>query len=121
MVLRLVILVALLGCGHPTPPAEATAADPEQVLWPAVIDSHVHVAYWPVADKLAAAGVAAVVDLAAPERTLTGQGATKSPITVIAAGPMLTRPDGYPLDSWGADGYGIGCADEACVKTTIDR
>jgi imidazolonepropionase-like amidohydrolase len=40
---------------------------------------------------------------------------------VIEAGPMLTRPNGYPLDSWGSDGFGIGCADEACVKSTIDR
>jgi imidazolonepropionase-like amidohydrolase len=34
---------------------------------------------------------------------------------------MLTHPGGYPLDAWGADGYGIGCADEACVTSTVDR
>ncbi len=88
-----------------------------RVLWPPIIDSHVHVTYWPVADKLGARGISTVVDLAAPESAF----ATKFPIRVISAGPMLTRPDGYPLDSWGADGYGVGCADAACVTSAIDR
>jgi imidazolonepropionase-like amidohydrolase len=34
---------------------------------------------------------------------------------------MLTHVDGYPLDAWGSDGYGAGCADAACVTATIDR
>jgi len=34
---------------------------------------------------------------------------------------MLTHPGGYPLDAWGSDGYGTGCADEACVRATVDR
>src|SRR5262245_55617993 len=33
---------------------------------PAFVDSHVHLAYYPVGPELAAAGVAAAVDLAAP-------------------------------------------------------
>lgn len=86
-------------------------------LWPGIVDSHVHLAYWPVADELAASGIAAVVDLAAPERTL---GATAQ-LHVLAAGPMLTRTNGYPLTSWGSDGYGTSCADAACVTKTIDR
>jgi imidazolonepropionase-like amidohydrolase len=86
-------------------------------LWPPIIDSHVHLAYWPVADQLAESGVAAVVDLAAPERML----GASSPIHVIGSGPMLTRVAGYPLESWGRDGYGAGCGDAACVTATIDR
>ncbi len=86
-------------------------------LWPPVIDSHVHLAFWAVADKLAAAGVEGVVDLAAPERTL---GAASS-IRVIAAGPMLTHAGGYPLDAWGSDGYGTPCADAACAMATVER
>ncbi len=86
---------------------------------PPVIDSHVHLAFEPVADRLAAAGVEGAVDLAAPERTLAGL--AKLPIHVLAAGPMLTHDHGYPLDAWGADGYGIGCHDAACVTATIDR
>ncbi|MCW5809228.1 MAG: hypothetical protein KIT31_43140, partial [Deltaproteobacteria bacterium] len=42
----------------------APAAASERWLWPPVIDSHVHVAYWDVAARLPAAGIAAVVDLA---------------------------------------------------------
>lgn len=34
---------------------------------------------------------------------------------------MLTSPGGYPLDSWGEAGYGIGCADEAAVKAAVER
>ena len=96
---------------------DATASESRGYLWPPIIDSHVHVTFWPVADKLALTGISTVVDLAAPERSLED----RSPLHVIAAGPMLTRPAGYPLESWGSDGYGIGCADEACVRTTIDR
>lgn len=96
---------------------EVVEQDRPGVLWPSIVDSHVHVTYWPVADQLAASGIATVVDLAAPERALDGA----APIRVIAAGPMLTRPEGYPLESWGADGYGAACADAACIATTIDR
>jgi imidazolonepropionase-like amidohydrolase len=34
---------------------------------------------------------------------------------------MITKPGGYPLDSWGADGYGIACDSETCVRDAIDR
>lgn len=91
------------------------------VLWPSVVDSHVHLAYYPVADRLIAHGIGAAVDLAAPEAALGASLGSAAPLTVIASGPMITRPGGYPLDSWGADGYGIGCADTACVRAAIDR
>ncbi len=97
----------------PVPAAHAS----NRVVWPPIVDSHVHVTYWPIADKLATTGIATVVDLAAPESAL----GTTFPLRVIAAGPMLTRPGGYPLESWGADGYGIACSDETCVAQTIDR
>ncbi|HTR53799.1 MAG TPA: hypothetical protein VMJ10_24060 [Kofleriaceae bacterium] len=105
------IFVAACGASQQQAPA------PTAFTWPPIVDSHVHLAYWPVADKLAEHGVLAAVDLAAPERTL----GAKQPIEVIAAGPMLTHPGGYPLDAWGEAGFGIGCADAACVTTTIDR
>lgn len=114
--LRLVtLLVMVLSCGGPgrTDPTPVQ----EGLAWPLIIDSHVHVSYWPVADQLARSGIGAVVDLAAPEASL----GTMFPLTVIAAGPMLTRPDGYPLASWGRDGYGIACADVPCVEAAIDR
>jgi imidazolonepropionase-like amidohydrolase len=87
------------------------------VLWPPIVDSHVHLAFYPVGEALAAHGIGAVVDLAAPESTL----GASAPVTVIASGPMITRPNGYPLDSWGEAGYGIGCDDTDCVIAAIDR
>ena len=107
------LLVLLVACSAP----QAPAPSPARFTWPPIVDSHVHLAYYPVADKLAEHGVLAAVDLASPERAL----ATHYPIEVIAAGPMLTHPGGYPLDAWGSAGFGIGCADAACVKATIDR
>jgi imidazolonepropionase-like amidohydrolase len=87
-------------------------------LVPGVIDAHVHLAFWPVATDVARHGVAAAVDLAAPVRALDDLRA--APLRVVYAGPMLTRPGGYPLDAWGSDGYGIGCADAAAVRAAID-
>jgi hypothetical protein len=97
--------------------SSAPAPETAGWLWPPIVDSHVHLAYWSVADELARRGVGVAVDLAAPERTL----GAPEPLDVLEAGPMLTHPNGYPLDAWGSDGFGIGCADEACVTSAIDR
>ena len=102
--------------------AAGAATGTGEWLWPSIIDSHVHLTYWPVADRLAAAGIAAAVDLAAPEvRVAAPEARGDGRIRVISSGPMLTHPGGYPLDSWGSDGYGIGCADAAAVTAAIDR
>jgi hypothetical protein len=100
--------------------ASVTPGEGAQWLWLPIVDSHVHLAYWSVADQLVTAGVEAVVDLAAPEPGFDKLGQA-SGLHVLAAGPMLTRDKGYPLASWGSDGYGIGCSDATCVVTTIDR
>jgi hypothetical protein len=106
----------LVACSAPTPTTTGPAVG-APTLWPPIVDSHVHLSLEPVADQLAAHGVEVAVDLASPERAL----ADKLPITVLRAGPMLTHPDGYPLDAWGHDGYGVGCSDAACVTATVDR
>ncbi len=85
-------------------------------LWPPVVDSHVHLAYLPAADELARNGVAAAVDLAAPARSTL---ARPDGLHVLSSGPMLTSIAGYPLSSWGADGYGTGCDAAACVTTAV--
>ena len=102
--------------------AGVVAGDGATWLWSPIIDSHVHLAYWPVADQLVASGVEAVVDLAAPESAL-GAAASGAAVGlhVLAAGPMLTRDHGYPLASWGSAGYGVGCYDAAGVTAVIDR
>jgi hypothetical protein len=111
-IVRAVWLVAVVACSTPatTRPAERRG----------IVDNHVHLALDPVADQLAAAGITTVVDLASPESALPALLATRE-LLVIASGPMLTRVGGYPLNSWGRDGYGIGCDDAACVTATIDR
>ena len=107
--LALGLVLAACGTGRPAPGAEVAG-----FVAPSIIDSHVHLSYWPVADRLADAGIGAAVDLAAPLGSLD---ATRTPIAVVASGPMFTRPGGYPIDSWGAGGYGLACADAACVRT----
>jgi imidazolonepropionase-like amidohydrolase len=87
-------------------------------LAPAFIDSHVHLAYLPLEAEMMAGGVAAAVDLAAPESFLS---ADHGRLRVLGSGPMITSPGGYPLDSWGKDGYGIGCADAASARSAVDR
>jgi imidazolonepropionase-like amidohydrolase len=89
--------------------AGADAWDGEgRFLAPAFIDSHVHLAYLPQVEEMAAGGVAAAIDLAAPLDFLA---ADHSPLRVLASGPMITAVGGYPTRSWGSDGYGLECSD----------
>lgn len=89
-----------------------------RTLVPAFIDSHVHLAYYPVAGELPPGGVAGAVDLAAPETALSAQ---TSPLRLIQSGPMVTSVRGYPTTSWGRDGYGIECASSAEAVAAVDR
>lgn len=83
---------------------------------PAFIDSHVHLAYFPVAQELLDGGIAAAVDLAAPITFLTQE---LQPLQLKRSGPMITAMQGYPTQSWGSDGYGIECVDELSVEQNI--
>lgn len=73
-------------------------------LTPAIIDSHVHLAYLEKTRELARHGVAGAVDLASPKGFL---GVSHAPLTLLASGPMITAPHGYPTESWGSAGYGL--------------
>ena len=85
---------------------------------PGFVDSHVHLAYYPEgAAELASNGIVAVLDLAAPTRALT---VAHGPLRVLNAGPMITAPAGYPTNSWGADGYGLGVANAAQGAAAVD-
>ncbi|MFN7143401.1 MAG: amidohydrolase family protein [Myxococcota bacterium] len=86
-------------------------------LAPAAIDSHVHLAYLPEGRAMAAGGVAAVVDLAAPRSFLA---ADHAPLRVVASGPMITAPGGYPTAGWGRDGYGVEVTDAAEAGGAVD-
>src|SRR5258706_633841 len=108
------LALALAACGTP---AQVAAPGDGGVRWAPIVDSHVHLTFWPVADRLAAHGVLAAVDLAAPERAL----GKASPIALLQAGPMLPHPGGYPLDAWGSDRHGVGRGHETCVRATVRR
>jgi len=84
---------------------------------PGLVDSHVHLTFWPVAEQLLDAGVVAAVDLAAPETAL----ASPAPLQLLASGPMLTATGGYPTTSWGRDGYGLEVGDADAAKAAVDR
>ena len=60
VLLRLIGLVALLSCGEKNLAADEpqlpTVAVEHGVKWPPIIDSHVHVTYWPIAGRARADG-----------------------------------------------------------------
>jgi len=114
---RLLVLAMVVACGHGAEPSTRAAPAQAGVRATAVIDSHVHLAFWPVADELAAAGVVAAVDLGAPFEG----GATAGPLRLVEATPLLTRPGGYPMNEWDPGGFGLGCDEAACVEAVIAR
>ena len=75
---------------------------------PGVVDAHVHLAFGGPEHALPA-GVLAVRDLGAPrERALAWRTPNRPEPgmpRVAVAGPVLTAPDGYPAQSWGAKGF----------------
>ena len=85
---------------------------------PTFIDSHVHLLYLNEPMLLAAGGVAAAVDMAAPLAIFE---ADLSPMRVISAGPMITAVAGYPTQSWGANGFGLECADAAAAAAAVEQ
>lgn len=111
--------------GQITEVGELAAVEGDEVVdlggkWvtPAFIDSHVHLLYLNEPMLLAAGGIAAGVDMAAPVAIFE---ADLSPMRVVAAGPMITAIDGYPTQSWGADGYGLECADAAAATAAVEQ
>jgi hypothetical protein len=118
----LAIVVAVAACGRGGTASEQAAppmpAQAQGVRVAAVIDSHVHLSYYAVADKLARAGVVAAVDLGAPIDTL-GNGAAPL-VALVQAGPMLTSHDGYPINAWDPGGFGKSCNDAACIDVAVE-
>jgi imidazolonepropionase-like amidohydrolase len=84
---------------------------------PGFIESHVHLAYDPVAQDLLASGIVAVLDLAAPIATLT---ANRGSLRVQNAGPMITAKFGYPTTTWGQGGYGLEVGSPAMGAAAVE-
>ena len=85
-------------------------------LAPAAIDSHVHLLIMKEWAKMAAGGVAVAVDLAAPVEVFQ---TNFEPLQVLASGPMLTAPGGYPIMSWGKQGFAIGVANGPAAADAV--
>lgn len=83
----------------------------------AFIDSHVHLAYYDVAEQLPAGGVVAAVDFAEPLESL----ASPFAIDTRRSGPMLTPPGGYPTRSWGSAGFGLEVASVKEAEAAVDQ
>jgi imidazolonepropionase-like amidohydrolase len=85
---------------------------------PAFIDSHVHLAYYPVAADLPKGGIAGAVDFAAP---LTALASPPTELEVRWAGPMITPLLGYPTQGWGAGGFGLEVATPDEAAAAVDQ
>lgn len=101
-------------------PGESPASAPRiegGVLFPGFVDAHVHLSF-ATAETVALGGVTTVIDLGEPEAFAF---APHPPLTVRAAGPLLTAPRGYPIRSWGAGGYGLEIRDVAHARDAVAR
>ena len=107
--------IVRLGAGLPGPVVIDVSG---RWIAPAFIDSHVHLAYLPEGSTLADRGIAGAVDMAAPESFLSS---SHAPLSVMASGPMVTAVGGYPTQSWGRNGYGAECADQAAAVAMVDH
>ena len=92
------------------------------LLLPGFVDAHVHLALAGRLREMARAeldgGIAAVLDLGAPESLLP---LPLGPLRVRFAGPLLTAPGGYPTQSWGAAGYGLELDSPAAAQAAVQR
>lgn len=92
------------------------------IIVPAFVDAHVHLtlAGEPalVSREEARGGVAAVLDLGAPERRLPLK---HSPLRIRWAGPLLTAPGGYPTRSWGTNGEGLELSSPNEARAAVRR
>ena len=104
-------------------PPGASAIDARGlILVPALIDAHVHlcVAGDPaiLSREQARRGLAAVLDLGAPERMLPFR---HPPLSIRFSGPLLTAPGGYPTRSWGTNGEGLELTTAGEARAAVRR
>ena len=105
---------------HGTRAVDATG----KTLLPGFIDAHVHIGFYDPRDVLAG-GVTTVRDLAWPPEEITplmhaSQDRGFSGPTIIAAGPMLTAPGGYPTRAaWAPAGTGREISSEQDAREAV--
>lgn len=103
-------------------PAAPVDGEVLQSAWigPALVDSHVHLAYGEP-DLALAGGVGAVRDLGAPpaEATRWRAGSASEGPVVAVAGPIITSVGGYPDYTWGAGGFARFAADRVAAAEAV--
>jgi len=107
----------------PAPPRRAKIVDASGLMVvPALIDAHVHLAVAGdpalVSREQVRRGIAAVLDLGAPERLLP---LDHGPLRIRFSGPLLTAPGGYPTRSWGRNGEGLELETAEQARAAVQR
>jgi imidazolonepropionase-like amidohydrolase len=85
---------------------------------PGLVDAHVHLAFGRLEEMLAG-GVVAVRDLGAPLEAALRWLASPAGPTVAVAGPILTASGGYPMNSWGAGGFGTSVTSAEQARAVV--
>lgn len=99
----------------PVPTGLPVIGGPDAWIGPGVIDAHVHLGFGGIGgidgiDGCLRRGLVGVRDLGAPpDLARSWRTGHRAPVglhpIVVAAGPILTAPGGYPSRTWGAAGY----------------
>lgn len=106
-------------------PAGARTVDlPGHVLVPGFIDAHVHIGFYPP-HEVVAGGVTTVRDLGWPPDEIflladaSAEESFEGP-TILAVGPMLTAPGGYPTRAaWAPHGTAFELDDPAAARRAV--
>ncbi|GAB3302226.1 amidohydrolase family protein [Epidermidibacterium keratini] len=110
-------------------PSTATLPDDTVIVggagcWvgPALIDTHVHLAFG-APEPMRNTGLLAVRDLGAPFGQLRALSDTarRAAVRATFSGPIITAPGGYPTTSWGADGFGIGVSSAEYAVPVVEK
>jgi imidazolonepropionase-like amidohydrolase len=111
--------------GEPIPEGTERIDAAGLTLMPGFIDAHVHVGFYDPA-RIVRGGVTTVRDLAWPPKLIWPLvEASRSPSfegpSIIAAGPMITVPDGYPTRAgWAPRGTGRPVSSVREARTAVD-
>jgi imidazolonepropionase-like amidohydrolase len=100
-------------------PEGATVSDISgKCIGPGFIDSHVHLALRPESKSMAEGGVVAAIDMGS---TLAFLADPPTELEVWSSGPMMTAFGGYPVNSWGKDGYGREVLGPSDAKVGVNQ